>query len=242
MYEFKSRVRYSECDRFGRLSISGVINYLQDTATLHSEDKNVGLSYLKEHDEGWVVTNYTMNINDFPKMGEEITVRTYPHDMKSCVAYRSFEMLDGRGKRFAAVNSTWTLMNIRELKPVKVSEEMLKAYDPLICPDFTPVSVKLKPEGTEEKVGAFKVTEAEIDTNGHMNNGAYARIADKFLPEDHKISSCAFQYKKMLFLDDEAQVFRAEKADGGLQIIFRKDGEICFMAEFGRTGICVLKK
>ena len=169
-------------------------------------------------------------------------VRTYPHDMKSCVAYRSFEMLDGSGKRFAAVNSTWALMNIRELKPVKVSEEMLKAYDPLICPDFTPVSVKLKPEGTEEKVGAFKVTEAEIDTNGHMNNGAYARIADKFLPEDHKISSCAFQYKKMLFLDDEAQVFRAEKADGGLQIIFRKDGEICFMAEFGRTGICVLKK
>lgn len=232
MYEYKGRIRYSECDRFGRLSIAGVINYLQDVATLHSEDKNVGLSYLAEHDMGWVVTNYTMNITEFPKMGEEITIRTYPHSMRACVAFRTFEMLDGRGERFAEVISSWALMNIKEMKPVKVTDEMLAAYDPLICPDFSPATVKAKPEGEEKRVGSFTVSEAEIDTNGHMNNGAYARIAEKFLPEDFKFTSCVYIFKKMLFLDEKAEVFTSETSDGSLQIIFRKEGELCFMAQF----------
>ncbi len=232
MYEYKSRVRYSECDRFGRLSIAGVINYLQDTATLHSEDKGVGLSYLAERNMGWVVTNYTMRITEFPKMGEEIIIKTYPHSMKSCVAYRSFEMIDGKGERFAEVISTWALMNIQEMKPVKAPEEMLEAYMPLVCPDFSPATVKVKPEGEEERVGGFTVSEAEIDTNGHMNNGAYARVAEKYLPEEFKFTSCVYAFKKMLFFEEKAEVFTSVTADGSRQIIFRKDGEVSFIAQF----------
>ncbi len=232
MYEYKGRVRYSECDRFGRLSIAGVINYLQDIATLHSEDKNVGLAYLAERDLGWVVTNYTMNIREFPKMGEEITIRTYPHSMKACVAYRTFEMVDSRGVRFAEVISTWALMNIKEMKPMKVTDEMLAAYNPLVCPDFSPAPIKVRPEGEEECVGSFTVSEAEIDTNGHMNNGAYARVAEKFLPDDFKFTSCVYVFKKMLFFEEKAEVSTSKTADGSLQIIFRKEGEMCFMAQF----------
>ncbi len=232
MYEYTGRVRYSECDRFGKLSTAGVINYLQDTATLHSEDKKVGLAYLAEHNIGWVVTNYTMRIRELPKMGDRITIRTYPHSMRACVAYRSFEMLNGKGERFAEVISTWALMNIKEMKPVKVTDEMLAAYDPLICPDFSPNSVKLKAEANGEKVGEFVVTEAEIDTNGHMNNGAYARIAEKFLPEDVKFENMVYSFKKMLFLDDKAEIFKAVTTDGSIQVQFMKNGEQIFLAQF----------
>ncbi len=232
MYEYKGRIRYSECDRYGRLSIAGVIDYLQDIATLHSEDMNVGLAYLAERDLGWVVTNYTMNIRSLPKMGEEITIKTYPHSMKACVAARSFEMIDKKGERFAEAISTWALMNIKEMKPAKVTDEMLTAYDPLIRPEFTPETLKLKAEGDEEKVGEFKVSEAEIDTNGHMNNGAYARIAEKFLPDGFSLQSCAFAYKKMLFLDENAEVYRKVTDDGTVRILFKKDNEVCFIAQF----------
>ena len=36
MYTFESRVRYSEMDEFGKLSVTGIMNYLQDCSTFQS--------------------------------------------------------------------------------------------------------------------------------------------------------------------------------------------------------------
>lgn len=54
MYALHSRVRYSEADEKGRLSVSGIMNYLQDCCTMQAEDLGVGLSYLAEPHIGWL--------------------------------------------------------------------------------------------------------------------------------------------------------------------------------------------
>ena len=46
MYTFDSRIRYSETDETGALSLLGVINYLQDCSTFQSEDIGLGVEYL----------------------------------------------------------------------------------------------------------------------------------------------------------------------------------------------------
>ena len=43
MYSFDSRVRYSEVDEDRKLSLTGVINYMQDCSTFQSEDLNMGI-------------------------------------------------------------------------------------------------------------------------------------------------------------------------------------------------------
>ena len=48
MYTFDSRVRYSETDEEGNLSVVGIMNYLQDCSTFQSEDLKLGISYLNE--------------------------------------------------------------------------------------------------------------------------------------------------------------------------------------------------
>ena len=48
MYQFKSRVRYSETGVDARLSLVGIMNYMQDCSTFQSEDCGVGLAYLEE--------------------------------------------------------------------------------------------------------------------------------------------------------------------------------------------------
>ena len=42
MYTFDSRIRYSETDETGALSLLGVINYMQDCSTFQSEDIGLG--------------------------------------------------------------------------------------------------------------------------------------------------------------------------------------------------------
>ena len=38
MYTFHSRVRYSEIDADGHITLDNIINYMQDCSTFHSED------------------------------------------------------------------------------------------------------------------------------------------------------------------------------------------------------------
>lgn len=46
MYTFDSRIRYSEIDRSGRLSIPAVVDYFQDCSAFQSEELGVGVEYL----------------------------------------------------------------------------------------------------------------------------------------------------------------------------------------------------
>lgn len=48
MYTFNSRVRYSEVDSNARLTLDGIINYMQDCTNFQSEDLGVGLEFHKE--------------------------------------------------------------------------------------------------------------------------------------------------------------------------------------------------
>ena len=80
MYALHSRVRYSEADEKGRLSVSGIMNYLQDCCTMQAEDLGVGLSYLAEHHIGWFVTSYQIKLlKEMPMVGESIVVKTWPY-------------------------------------------------------------------------------------------------------------------------------------------------------------------
>lgn len=48
MYEFDSRVRYSEVDHHGTMTVPALINYFQDCSTFQSEDLGIGTTVLKE--------------------------------------------------------------------------------------------------------------------------------------------------------------------------------------------------
>ena len=48
MYTFDSRVRYSETDENGNLSLESLIDYMQDCTNFQSEDLGVGLEYHRQ--------------------------------------------------------------------------------------------------------------------------------------------------------------------------------------------------
>ena len=45
MYEFDSRVRYSEVDHHGTMTVPALINYFQDCSTFQSEQLGYGMDW-----------------------------------------------------------------------------------------------------------------------------------------------------------------------------------------------------
>ena len=68
-YSFSGRIRYSEIDEYGRLTLYSLINYFQDCSNFHAEDVNVGLKWMEEHRLAWILAAWQIHIDAYPAMG-----------------------------------------------------------------------------------------------------------------------------------------------------------------------------
>ena len=71
MYELNSRVRYSETDIDAKLSLTGIMNYMQDCSTMQSEDAGVGIGYLEQEKKAWLLSSWQIMIERRPALGEK---------------------------------------------------------------------------------------------------------------------------------------------------------------------------
>ena len=203
MYQFKSRVRYSETGVDARLSLMGIMNYMQDCSTFQSEDCGVGLAYLEEKNRAWLLSSWQIQILRRPALGEEITVCTWPYEIKGIYGLRNFTLMDGTGEYLVKANSCWFLLDTEAGKPVRVTREDVDAYgdeEPKLSMDYAPRKIRL-PENLEEKP-SFPVRKYHIDTNEHVNNCQYVQMALEMIPEDSKIKELRVEYKKSAVLGD----------------------------------------
>ena len=203
MYQFGSRVRYSETDEQGRLSLTGIINYLQDCSTFQSEDLGLGIDYLKERHRAWWLSSWQIVIDRYPALGEEIVISTWPYDFKGMYGYRNFTIQDRAGGYLVRANSIWFFFDTEAGRPVRVREEDVRGYgtgEERLSMDYAPRRIVVPAEyHTAEPVVAAR---HHLDTNHHVNNAQYVEIAREALPEHFKIGEIRVEYKKAAVLGD----------------------------------------
>lgn len=203
MYQFQSRIRYSESDSSGRLSLPGLLDYFQDCSIFESEELGLGVKYLKEKELIWALTFWQIVIKRYPDQSERVKTGTAPYDFKGFIGYRNFWMWDENGRETAVANSIWSLIHMGDGKFAKVPPEMLEKYalSPRAEMEYANRKIVFEGEGrTEAKVA---VMAHHLDTNLHVNNGQYVRIAMDYLPEDFSIGQLRAEYRKQAVLGTE---------------------------------------
>lgn len=128
MYQFNSRIRYSEVDSSGSLSMESLLDYFQDCSTFHSEDLGVGVEYLTKRHLAWVMSSWQIVADRYPRLGERVVIGTAPYELKGFFGYRNFLMETEEGERLACANTLWTLMDMENMRPAKPTAKMLEAY------------------------------------------------------------------------------------------------------------------
>lgn len=222
MYTFESRIRYSETDSEGKLTIASLINYFQDCSIFQSEDLGVGVEYLREKHLAWVLSSWQIVVERYPSLCERVTVGTHPYDMKGFLGYRNFAMLDGRGEYAAKANSLWSLLDTETGRPCQVPADMIEKYklEPKLEMEYAPRKIAV-PEGGVcfEPV---TVRKHHLDTNHHVNNQQFVDIAMDYLPESFPIGQLRAEYKRQARLNDELIPYMA--AEGKRTVVSLRDG------------------
>ena len=219
MYTFDSRVRYSEIDENGTLSVTAAVNYLQDCSTFQSEDIGRGVRYLTDHGKAWWLSSWQIVFDRCPGLGEPVTIATYPYDFKGIYGYRNFMILDREGNYLVRANSVWFLFDLKAGRPVRVTEEDVSCYgavhaEPL---KMEHASGKIAPLKEYEEGRAVEVVRHHIDTNHHVNNAKYAEIAAEYLPEGFRTGELRIEYRKAAVLGDWI-VPRIGRDDGAVTV------------------------
>lgn len=202
MYTFDGRIRYSEIDHRGRITLPAIVNYFQDCCTFHSEDIGQSGSELKKENHAWILSYWQIVVDRYPKMGEKVKICTWPTNFKGFLGDRNFQMLDEDGERVAYANSVWVYMDIEKGRPVKAPQEMVELYgveEPLEM-DYEPRKVKGAECVTE--LASFPVRRYHIDTNEHVNNSQYIQMAMEVLDKDVKIRQVRVEYKRSAVYGD----------------------------------------
>ncbi|MCR4656763.1 MAG: acyl-[acyl-carrier-protein] thioesterase, partial [Lachnospiraceae bacterium] len=198
-YEYSTRIGFSACDVNNELSLTALIDLFQDASIFQSEDAGVGFDVLREHDLLWVLNYWEIEIDRFPKLCENVTVGTYPFDFKSFMGYRNFYLKDEAGNMPVRANTTWTMVDIKKMTPVKAPDFIVNAYTlgPKLDMTYSPRKILLPDEDSCEKREAETRTVElhHLDGNMHVNNCQYINFGLTAIGEELKIKSLRADYR-----------------------------------------------
>lgn len=178
MYTMDARVRYSELDATGRLSTMGLINFLQDTSIFHCEDVGRSVASLAEEGFAWYILTWDITINHLPKLGERIHVRTWVPGMRGLLCSREFVMESDEGDELVRATSSWVFFDVNQGRAIRIPEAEA-AYFSADFDEVPPHRSRRSFRPTSDPVGLSPITVGvqHIDTNMHVNNAQYIRIA-----------------------------------------------------------------
>ncbi len=238
MYQFSSRIRYSEVDSRGKLSLESLLDYFQDCSTFHSEDAGVGLDYLAERHLAWVLSAWQIVADRYPRLCEEVRIGTAPYGFKGFFGYRNFLMETEDGEKLAYANTLWTLMDMEKMCPARLTKEMTEAYgiEDRLPMDYAPRKIALPAEGGAGKQ-PLEVGRRHLDTNNHVNNGQYIRMAKEYLSEAYMqenlfLRQMRAEYKRQAHLGDKIYPVVYERGEMTAVSLNDEEGRPYCIAEF----------
>lgn len=233
MYSYKSRIRYSELDESGHLRLESLLDYFQDCSTFQSEDLGLGVECLKRRHLVWVMSFWQIVVERYPNLGERVTIGTAPYDFKGFLGFRNFFMTDEAGNRLAYANTIWSLLDTQTGMPVKAPEDMREKYvlEPRLDMEYAPRKIQI-PESMEQQE-KVPIRPHHLDTNHHVNNGQFVRIAADSLKNRGRVKQLRAEYKKQVVLGDVLTPYTLVESGIRTTVVLKDETDsICCIVEF----------
>jgi acyl-ACP thioesterase len=216
-----------------RTSLESLCRLFLEAAWSHAEHLGVGFRQLLAKQQFWVLSRMMIELEQYPRWGEEVVLVTWPRGVVSIFARRDFEVLSIGGRRLVGGSSAWLVLDSYTRRPQRIQPitGSIRSY-----PQRT--AVKRDPEklAAVEK-GALAITTSarysDIDVNSHVNSARYIGwILDSYPLGHHRahsVKSIEVNYLGETVAGDEIRVFTAESTAGEFYHSIQKTGghEVC---------------
>ena len=179
-YKQQFTLSHMHVDRFGRATPAALLYLVQEAAGQHCALLAVDHDTLSKSYLFWAVTRNRVQISRLPRLGETITVETWPMPTTRVAYPRSVVAYDENGQELFRSISLWVLMDSRTRGMILPGKSNIVVNGTLTGTELTaPHAIATRPmENTTERTVGFSL----LDRNGHMNNTRYMDWVYDLLP------------------------------------------------------------
>ncbi len=162
-----------DCDQQSAWRPGSILQAMQEAGAAHSNVIGAGRTDLALRNIAWVLTRIEVEMDRYPKIGETVSVETFPAPVRRWFFPRYFMIRDSRDAEIGRAASLWVLLDLTSRHMVKPDEiaALMPDNSDLPAPLGLPRSVS-EVSGTLQ-AESFKARYTDLDANRHVNNTRY---------------------------------------------------------------------
>lgn len=166
-------LRAINCDMTGAWRPSAILEAMQETAGAHSNLLGMSRGSLLQQGVVWIVTRAEVVMDHYPRIGDAVTVETFPMPTRRWFFPRYYVFRGANGQELGCAGTLWALLdvNARRMARPDVVASLLPDNSDLHAPLGLPGTVA-EVSGTLE-TSEFKPVFTDLDVNSHVNNTKY---------------------------------------------------------------------
>ena len=220
----------------GQISLRYLAAQCQDIAGEHAEKLGLGEQFKIDNQFLYVVMRYKGYFLS-PLTEKKYTLVTYPTFPGPLQMYRYFYLLDENEEVVFYFISLWIMMDsiTRRIKLAKPFKTQILS----VLPDLesiAPISDEtLSNFDYSEKelvwVNEYQVKKEDIDSNGHMNNTIYFKIAQNVLPT-FSFTTFEIDFEKECFENEKIELWMAKEESSIIVVGKKEDSTLSFKIKF----------
>ena len=212
-------VRYFELDHNAELRFGTLLDFLQDAAGEDAVLRGFGVEQLLPRGLTWMLSRYRIRLDTVVRMGDCISIRTWPSAHKGLSACREFEILRD-GTQIGVASTAWMLIDLDSRRPVRPNEKLGEVFlrdEQVFAEPLTGIKLHVEMESST----SFRVRRADLDLNCHVNNRVFFDWAveslDAELIENRRLQQVDINYlAEALAGEDVSASCACQTTDEGL--------------------------
>ncbi len=170
------RIRYSETDLTGKLSMQGLLRLFQDMNYLYAEDAGRGIDYQAAHGAAWYLLSWDVHLCDAPLLSETVYFSSYFYQMTGALAKKYMTLTGEDGRVLAYALTRWAFVDIASGDTVPFPPHYWEGADVTPLPEGIKPSPRIPaPRGVA--LEPIVVGDVLIDENEHVNNVRFSELA-----------------------------------------------------------------
>ena len=227
-----------EADASKQLSLQNVGAFILDAAGMAAKKRGFGMDYMHSHGLAWVTSRIAIEMKEYPREYETISIETWIEDCGSIFSTRNFLIYNSNKKVIGQASTLWSMIDFKTrkmvdlLKTTNLAEHVVTTQNELFTMN-RPKRVDYK--GENEPMYIHKVVVSDIDMNQHVNSMKYLQWAiDTLSLNDimtNSIKRLDINYLREALYDQNIAVYSAMRENRKCFELRNEDGVACCKLE-----------
>jgi acyl-ACP thioesterase len=226
----KYHLRYTDVDAFDRAKLSTILSFLEESACYSADELGFGYNVLAPKNLGFIIVNLYIEFEGEIKLGEDITVHTWPIKPRHSVFFRDSELYVN-DKKVGVATARWFMIDTKTYSLMPSSAHFddsdFDNYNTERSIDFA--GWKIAPQTSAKYVYTKTAEYSDYDHYFHVNNTKYADfLMDAFTVDElaeKSLKSVQITYVKQCKIGEKIDVYR-HFLDGYYYIEGRVENEL----------------